>query len=73
MAAGRRKRKRRVGQEGGPSEQPQPPLLTGQVLVEALAASPLREIEIERLTVTGPVRDVVLSDTDDADVKEPFP
>lgn len=33
---------------------------TGRRLVEALAASPLREIEFERAFVTGPVRDVEL-------------
>ncbi len=34
--------------------------LTGRALVDALAASPLREIEIERLSVRSPVRDVEL-------------
>jgi hypothetical protein len=37
----------------------QPPL-TGQAIVEALKHSPLGEVEIERVSVTAPVRDVEL-------------
>lgn len=37
----------------------QPPL-TGSAIVEALARSPLREVEIERVSVKGPVREVEL-------------
>jgi hypothetical protein len=37
----------------------QPPL-TGQAIVEALARSPLAEVEIERVSVKAPVRDVEL-------------
>ena len=33
---------------------------TGRQLVEALAASPLRDVEFDRAFVTGPVRDVDL-------------
>lgn len=33
---------------------------TGRRLVEALAASPLRDIQFERPFITGPVRDVEL-------------
>ena len=33
---------------------------TGRRLVEALAASPLREVEFDRPLVTGPVRDIDL-------------
>jgi prevent-host-death family protein len=34
--------------------------ITGKALVDLLARSPLREVEIERLSVTSPVRDVEL-------------
>ena len=34
--------------------------VTGQALVDALAKSPLRDLEFERLSVQSPVRDVEL-------------
>ena len=37
----------------------QPPL-TGQAIIEAFEHSPLGEVEIERVSVTAPVRDVEL-------------
>lgn len=37
----------------------QPPL-TGQVIVDALARSPLGEVEIERVSIKAPVRDIEL-------------
>jgi prevent-host-death family protein len=34
--------------------------VTGQTLVDALASSPLRDVDIERLPTNAPVRDVAL-------------
>ena len=34
--------------------------VTGQALVDALAKSPLRDVEFERLSLQSPVRDVEL-------------